>query len=160
MRHSSAFVWALSVIFQSTHPRGVRPRLTYCCPSKADFNPRTHVGCDPSGRACPRRHQHFNPRTHVGCDTALPSCGRYPSYFNPRTHVGCDEPSVDRRSDTGEFQSTHPRGVRQIARLTSIVTKTFQSTHPRGVRPPSLFSDVPPGLFQSTHPRGVRPLLI
>ena len=40
------------VKFQSTHPRGVRPRLRACQPTApSNFNPRTHVGCDHQPRA-------------------------------------------------------------------------------------------------------------
>ena len=36
----------LSHEFQSTHPRGVRPKLLHKLYSLLNFNPRTHVGCD------------------------------------------------------------------------------------------------------------------
>ena len=80
---------ACAWVFQSTHPRGVRP---YSC----------IVGSQVI---------HFNPRTHVGCDSTRSKRLRSTSYFNPRTHVGCDsEPlGIIGRS---LFQSTHPRGVR------------------------------------------------
>ena len=36
----------MEVLFQSTHPCGVR-RLVHCFPLRMqNFNPRTHVGCD------------------------------------------------------------------------------------------------------------------
>ena len=101
-----------TLLFQSTHPRGVRHTCNTCRRSGRHFNPRTHVGCD--FRLCVEAffHQDFNPRTHVGCDLinytrffvitisihaptwgatnkehkSLSSC----LHFNPRTHVGCD----------------------------------------------------------------------
>ena len=35
-------------------------------------------------------------------------------YFNPRTREGCDITSPNGRKRNGKFQSTHPRGVRQV----------------------------------------------
>ena len=54
--------------FQSTHPHGVRrspclvSSLVFC------FNPRTHMGCDPSKPLLSNSGIGFNPRTHMGCD--------------------------------------------------------------------------------------------
>ena len=78
----------------------------------------------------------FNPRTRVGCDLLLtdmlefglevsihaPAWGATVallitpvilSSFNPRTRVGCDFIRRYFPSSIREFQSTHPRGVRQ-----------------------------------------------
>ena len=58
----------IDILFQSTHPRGVRLRRVAFPPAAASFNPRTPVGCDwcrPPG-SC--RWRCFNPRTPVGCD--------------------------------------------------------------------------------------------
>ena len=38
------------LVFQSTHPRGVRPRQTSSVCGRGCFNPRTHVGCDGKSR--------------------------------------------------------------------------------------------------------------
>ena len=54
------------------------------------------------------------------------------------------------------FQSTHPRGVRQLSLLIIGFHFMFQSTHPRGVRHTGMFHFWSMYLFQSTHPRGVR----
>ena len=61
-------------MFQSTHPRGVRPGVLYLCHTQTRFNPRTHVGCDQINALPLQRDKSFNPRTHVGCDVveALP----------------------------------------------------------------------------------------
>ena len=118
-----------AIIFQSTHPHGVR-RQTSTIPSRStNFNPRTHMGCDfltpqfvdnlkrisihaPTWGATqqsaqiPAAHIYFNPRTHMGCD---PSISRnlkpHPTYFNPRTHMGCD--SVTRASRASSAISIH-----------------------------------------------------
>ena len=56
-----------------------------------------------------------------------------------------------------EFQSTHPRGVRQDEASAIIDVLQFQSTHPRGVRLMEERTTAYDELqFQSTHPRGVR----
>ena len=77
-----------------------------------------------------------------------------------------------------EFQSTHPRGVRQQLQTLELKSsnfnprthvgcdevyeallgwlREFQSTHPRGVRPQVITSSRRYLGFQSTHPRGVR----
>ena len=60
------------VMFQSTHPRGVRraslPPDNRLVPS---FNPRTRVGCDHCPRPAAWDAGRFNPRTRVGCDEGL-----------------------------------------------------------------------------------------
>ena len=81
------------VLFQSTHPRGVRLRQRPPVHRRRSrFNPRTRVGCDtlltlPLGQAI----WSFNPRTRVGCDGHAAFAGkRIEDCFNPRTRVGCD----------------------------------------------------------------------
>ena len=75
--------------------------------------------------------------------------------FNPRTRMGCDSPDYLRDMfvgvsihapawgattlttiglQTGEFQSTHPHGVRPFGVRVSHWESRFQSTHPHGVR--------------------------
>ena len=146
----------VSMLFQSTHPSGVRPwiRVGSAC-STDDFNPRTPVGCDggsetvdsgrdefqsthPSGvrHLEGRRHSHpidFNPRTPVGCDLSPPLIRRCRRYFNPRTPVGCD-------SCCGKERSRHqisihaPQWGATSAVSTPLAILEFQSTHPSGVR--------------------------
>jgi len=120
------------------------------------FNPRTHTGCDKCKNRRGKDTNCFNPRTHTGCDTNLPRCRKDKQCFNPRTHTGCDNAITDladgltvsihapTRGATSfitmcifrvMFQSTHPHGVRLIARHTPCSSLPFQSTHPHGVRP-------------------------
>ena len=102
------------------------------------------------------------------------------AYFNPRTPVGCDTGVERILFEHGEFQSTHPSGVRrgsqgaviqywdisihapQWGATTSSALLTsgeqFQSTHPSGVRRYSESTSIFHLRFQSTHPSGVRPL--
>ena len=103
-----------NVLFQSTHPRGVRlSRITETGEQPASFNPRTRVGCDAAGDA-------YREVIHG---------------FNPRTRVGCDIPPAAKSIYGVPFQSTHPRGVRLPGSSNPGAARRFQSTHPRGVRP-------------------------
>mgnify|MGYP006976759947 CR=1 FL=1 len=157
VRRSLFPIRAWRCIFQSTHPRGVRHGSAGARAHRRSFNPRTRAGCDAnSGRKLSMRTS-FNPRTRAGCDLAWMAHARRSQYF----------------------QSTHPRGVRQISSKLRPTILDFQSTHPRGVRrkirddiridldlsihapargatrhPPRNWGDG--GVFQSTHPRGVR----
>ena len=148
------------IVFQSTHPRGVRPMRQATSDKEDAMFQSTH----PRGvRRTRRRRQ-----------SRLSQC------FNPRTRVGCDSPPTNRIFAAQEFQSTHPRGVRLAALLGLSIRVTvsihapawgatgqqlpgntshvkFQSTHPRGVRRLPLNRPNRISRFQSTHPRGVRP---
>ena len=142
-------------IFQSTHPRGVRPLITGKLLHLVNFNPRTHVGCDKVYPSHSKDVLHFNPRTHVGCDQGLnklmvdieisihaPTWGATVAPFKIFTikpisiHAPTWGATLKKRlrAERGEFQSTHPRGVRQSLPISFQGCFTFQSTHPRGVR--------------------------
>ena len=123
------------VMFQSTHPRRVR---------QAEHGKSDNAQC-------------FNPRTHVGCDCAVWLFCIVLKSFNPRTHVGCDEGGLRPEPCQREFQSTHPRRVRQLA--FGVVMSEF-SFNPRthvGCDPERLLPFPWEKEFQSTHPRRVRP---
>ena len=147
----------ISMTFQSTHPRGVRPCLRKRSSLQASFqstHPRgvrlatvagfrfsgiisihapawgaTQAAYKTSGKFC-----HFNPRTRVGCDQARSKFNIRRKYFNPRTRVGCDyiRPSYDLLG-----RNFNPRtrvGCDHQHQRTRIRIPQFQSTHPRGVR--------------------------
>ena len=99
--------------------------------------------------------------------------------FNPHTHIGCDPCAVVKTVIVGEFQSTHPHGVRLvdapvIGRLgcVSIHAPTWGATphiammavnNRVSIHAPTwgatlitLRKPVSVMLFQSTHPHGVR----
>ena len=80
------------------------------------------------------------------------------TYIFPFTHpCGVRQSSIPCLIWRGQFQSTHPRGVRQETNaLVRASAYKFQSTHPRGVRPRCRLYRWQKGGFQSTHPRGVR----
>ena len=121
-------------MFQSTHPRGVRPNYAATVKRNIKFQ-STH----------PRGVRRRGGEAAQGMGS-----------FNPRTHEECDFATLTRTTDTKRFQSTHPRGVRRIEMLRAAAEDAFQSTHPRGVRHLLLPAQPPHVGFQSTHPRGVR----
>ncbi len=89
------------MIFQSTHPSGVR-RRTLLGPGRlhADFNPRTPVGCDGLTTCRYRWLKYFNPRTPVGCDLRLSANRRVMSISIHAPQWGATDrrrlPSTDR----------------------------------------------------------------
>ena len=99
-------------MFQSTHPRGVRPAGHKDCHRSRDgrrkrFNPRTRVGCDAISTAITLTPLCFNPRTRVGCDPPLSRKRlRCLCSFNPRTRVGCDDQGIGLQAD-GKSVSIH-----------------------------------------------------
>ena len=144
-----------------------------------DFNPRTHMGCDPPVRTAHRAARYFNPRTHMGCDLYL-------LVISPRWVISIHAPTWGATRDAAKyakrcakFQSTHPHGVRHTFALSDKLEQNFnprthmgcdakgkrpgtqtayafQSTHPHGVRLSFSSASLSMSLFQSTHPHGVR----
>ena len=122
--------------FQSTHPRGVRPRILPLAAVPFTFQ-STHPRGVRRPTSCPmsrrKEFQSTHPRgvRHASCFITLtytdvsihaPAWGatsfRATSKassigFNPRTRVGCDSVIRDSQVRVDKFQSTHPRGVRQ-----------------------------------------------
>ena len=141
----------------------------------------------------------FNPRTHVGCDLAHSAQSGCDCLFQSTHPRGVRLGAIFQGWSDPIFQSTHPRGVRHgpaaqcLRRRISIHAPTwgatrlphqrpgrfsisihaptwgatrpsrpplsrdlFQSTHPRGVRPKKRPFENAVIRFQSTHPRGVR----
>ena len=128
-------VRATPSMFQSTHPRRVRPQRCIIPPTRC-----SHVSIHATQGATIPQHQvragrRFNPRTHAGCDAA--------QLIGPLTEQ--------------EFQSTHPRRVRRWGRSGWPPLAWFQSTHPRRCDAPASPGTATPSAFQSTHPRRVRP---
>ena len=77
-------------LFQSTHPRRVRQNRRFLLIAKLSFNPRTHVGCDKSSRLWGSNTIRFQ-STHPRRVRQLKPERRCDTWgFNPRTHVGCD----------------------------------------------------------------------
>ena len=129
------------IVFQSTHPRGVRrlftqfgdhgagvsihapawgatPPCVMALHGHSSFNPRTRVGCDMGAYLPSLFDNGFNPRTRVGCDMGAYLPSLFDNGFNPRTRVGCDRLGVRTILPLLRFQSTHPRGVRRYMAAT------------------------------------------
>ena len=111
--YGTRYQTAYSLLFQSTHPSGVRQSTaTWSIRPDTYFNPRTPVGCDldvrnitrddglfqsthPSGvrpgeyRDC-RSWDVFQSTHPSGVRPAPSRHARQSDYFNPRTPVGCD----------------------------------------------------------------------
>ena len=105
----------IPAMFQSTHPHGVRRfRTTMTLCAKWSFNPRTHTGCDAMLGG-----EYFN--WHQ-VSIHAPTRG---ATFYPLLGI----------MDGLEFQSTHPHGVRHNTMEQDNRILLFQSTHPHGVRP-------------------------
>ena len=125
-------------LFQSTRPRGARRSSQKRHSPRFCFNPRARVGRDFRPSADPYPSRSFNPRARVGRDLIMfssssgsSSCfnprarvgrdlGRKDSFitpksFNPRARVGRDHGRWQSNSRTCKFQSTRPRGARQLA---------------------------------------------
>ena len=167
------------MIFQSTHPSGVRLWVEFPDHPGIGFQSTHPSGVRrrrASGTGWPR---HFNPRTPVGCDYVSGVINGIQGISIHAPQWGATR-SRTRRMLRLPFQSTHPSGVRLTATLFGVSGKKFQSTHPSGVR---LGRVQPAGaaagisihapqwgatfqrrariigrIFQSTHPSGVRPL--
>ena len=137
------------LVFQSTHPRRVRPSAT--TDDVVVFQVSIHA---PTQGATDGSQRLGRQDISIHAPTQGATVGgqhlQSPEGFNPRTHAGCDARAGE-QPRMAAFQSTHPRRVRPIG-SSSI---SFQSTHPRRVRGGwrgwHLIES-----FQSTHPRRVR----
>ena len=143
-------------MFQSTHSRGVRHRISVSLACVLCFNPRTHEECDVPTIRMDTPQLCFNPRTHEECDptgeyemsnlsgvsihaltrsaTAIRIKLEHISSFNPRTHEECDPAKII------AFITLRRVSIHALTRSATKrksgkgQTKMFQSTHSRGVR--------------------------
>ena len=93
--------------------KGATQHLNHAFCICADFNPRTHKGCDSQCHGRLYNHLDFNPRTHKGCD--VKSIGSPEAYtnFNPRTHKGCDPTPLITAFENGNFNPRTHKGCDQ-----------------------------------------------
>jgi len=99
--------------FQSTRPRGARPRF------------RRYSFCSHS----------FNPRAHAGRDLSLVLSSSFFPLFQSTRPRGARRPSLASIDIGFMFQSTRPRGARRgDAQSVTAIAGAFQSTRPRGAR--------------------------
>ena len=145
----------MAVMFQSTHPCGVRLCLSPLLVVTRVFQSTHPCGVRPRERRFYNIYGGFNPRTRVGCDRIPHAKNIIRHCFNPRTRVGCDHKNLYKYMIL-MFQSTHPCGVRPVTDIpasrgtVSIHAPVWGATH----RYAPFLVNV---LFQSTHPCGVRP---
>ncbi len=170
------------ILFQSTHPRGVRLSHQPFRAQRLDFNPRTREGCDHLTAMPLVNNLHFNPRTREGCDLLTAIRLILTINFNPRTREGCDASKTRYSNSAYNFNPRTREGCDSQRYTNFIAPQTFQSTHPRGVRrnpsdnnnnnanisihAPARGATISffcrgydKAKFQSTHPRGVRRLI-
>ena len=103
------------VMFQSTHPRGVRPRDHPRCRRGQRVSIHAPAWGATSKNASSR--DSIDVSIHAPTWGATARAGRAQTSrlgFNPRTRVGCDALQLQRTiPGHTQFQSTHPRGVRR-----------------------------------------------
>ena len=90
--------------FQSTHPRGVRPAMVgfVILALLVSIHAPARGATQKHSRRGPRGSR-FNPRTRAGCDTIIiPDLSDVPC-FNPRTRAGCDRVRQLRQGDKESF---------------------------------------------------------
>ena len=104
----------VTVLFQSTLPRGERRRSGNKHKRWKYFNPRSHEGSDLLSQLCGLMQQNFNPRSHEGSDYDAAGIIQGYENFNPRSHEGSDISFAFCNTDLELFQSTLPRGERQL----------------------------------------------
>ncbi len=123
------------ILFQSTRPRGARPRCSCAAPCNRI------VSIHAPARGATGLHLRTT-ATH--------------SRFNPRARAGRDSAARKLSGSTSKFQSTRPRGARQMAEIKETIFGVFQSTRPRGARRRPARHRGGEAVFQSTRPRGAR----
>ena len=157
VRLSHPLAKMIHAIFQSTHPRGVRPSMIGLCHMGIpNFNPRTREGCD-TPKAMPFPVNFIFQSTHPrGVRHYIDGEIIYKKVFQSTHPRGVRQGDPLHHNLHIRFQSTHPRGVRQVLTQITRVFPRFQSTHPRGVRRTRTITADGSQRFQSTHPRGVR----
>ena len=92
-----------AVMFQSTHPHGVRHIAVIRRTEVFSFNPRTRMGCDIKVANSLDIKKCFNPRTRMGCDLEIHITRKPTISFNPRTRMGCDSLLTTDFADTTSF---------------------------------------------------------
>ncbi len=157
VRQAFCLHWLTEDKFQSTHPHGVRQQYIARLRERfRSFNPRTHTGCDD---LLIDARQKLQVSIHAPTRGATPSAFSVSntwSSFNPRTHTGCDAPCVCVLSCAQSFNPRTHTGCDVVAYKGFLTSILFQSTHPHGVRRLHLCVLFHSFLFQSTHPHGVR----
>ena len=103
-------------LFQSTHPRGVRPVHAVHAAPHSPVSIHAPAWGATSAQARAARAGFWFQSTHPrGVRRCISSPSpRTTGSFNPRTRVGCDRVGMTALGWVFMFQSTHPRGVRLL----------------------------------------------
>ena len=142
--------------FQSTHPRRVRRELPGPLPVQHGVSIHAPTqGATKSPTCRPRWRSCFNPRTHAGCDVHLVTKLRQASEVSIHAPTQGATPNRARARPDREFQSTHPRRVRPQTQLGRVQEGVSIHAPTQGATGGTL-AVFGTGLFQSTHPRRVR----
>ncbi len=126
----------LDVLFQSTHPHGVRPQFSCVLVIKWYFNPRTRTGCDLGNRV---RIVQPEISIHAPARGATLDMFHYAVMTDISIHAparGATSMSLLMIGQANRFQSTHPHGVRPGRRWKTF-RRQFISIHApaRGATP-------------------------
>ena len=178
MRHDAPLIgFNVQDVFQSTHPRRVRPPVPGWMAMMSNFNPRTREGCDVPWVKRDRDllisiHAPAKGATFSSLPTALIASfqsthprrvrrlrkidGAVLADFNPRTREGCDVTVLYFSRHAPKFQSTHPRRVRRRKDVVAVVLKHFNPRTREGCDARYFCKGYRYPIFQSTHPRRVR----
>ena len=114
-------------VFQSTHPRGVRLKLDRVATVVAQFQSTHPRGVRLYQKKAVILHIGFNPRTHEGCDLDVAQdVHRFAVSIHAPTRGATQE--FDEIYELWMFQSTHPRGVR-LCKLNIINPRLKVSIH-------------------------------
>ncbi len=139
-RDGFCFPFLHSPLFQSTRPRGARPNSRNICAFSTSFNPRARAGRDlplhlPKGQPLfqstrPRGARLFEIDDYFSFDVSIHAPARgatrnsasncITSCFNPRARAGRDQVLFAYNPNIA-FQSTRPRGARQLRPLVMLV---------------------------------------
>ena len=104
--------------FQSTRPRGARPEVVV--EEDAAIAISIHApawGATRRSQPEEAKRHNFNPRARVGRDRRRSAGSGSGKNFNPRARVGRDTKRATLPRRWSRFQSTRPRGARQVRRV-------------------------------------------
>ena len=144
------------LIFQSTLPRGERPRHSISYRTRSYFNPRSREGSDFAFAMFYTSIFYFNPRSREGSDAVWVIISIKNTYFNPRSREGSDGIHFASAAASSPFQSTLPRGERPASNSSRFLSSNFNPRSREGSDSAFPQATYVYSSFQSTLPRGER----
>ena len=145
----------LAILFQSTHPHGVRLQSAYNVEDIMRFNPRTRTGCD-------RLKEGVIGYTYVSIHAPARGATNDMCMFRQDCSVSIHAPARGATGNTSLWDKFLQVSIHAPARGATILYLSLLrcctvSIHaPARGATPSIAVDVVPYEFQSTHPHGVR----